>query len=378
MELSLKRRVKKIELVDLKRHNSFFAQQMAQKFTDIVSSGNFILGQEVAAFEEEFAAYCGVSFAVGVSSGTDALFLVLLSCGVGEDDEVITVANSFFSTTMAITMAGARPVFVDIDPITYTIDPDLIEKSITSKTKAILPVHLYGQPAEMGPIMEIARKRGLLVVEDACQAHGAMYNGRPCGSLGDAGCFSFYPTKNLGALGDGGAVTTNDPTIAERVRLMRNYGQQSKNCHICHGFNSRLDSLQAALLMLKLPHLKNFNSKRRANAKMYSSLLDCKGVIAPRSAPSTVHSYHIYALRTSQRDELRDFLAQKGVATGIHYPVPAHLQVPFMALGYKTGDLPQTEKHCSEVLSLPMFPELTCEEIEYIALSINQFFEKGA
>lgn len=377
MGLFLKAGAKRIELVDLKRHNGPFFGQMAQKFAEVISSGNFILGDELNAFEEEFAAYCGASFAIGVASGTDALYLALLSCGVGEGDEVITVANSFFSTPMAIAMAGARAAFVDIDPCTYTMDPGLVERSITRKTKAILPVHLYGQPAEMVPIMEIARKRGLVVVEDACQAHGASYNGRPCGSFGDAACFSFYPTKNLGALGDGGAVVTNDAVIAERVRLMRNYGQLSKNLHVCHGLNSRLDSLQAAILRLKLRHLDEFNSRRRANAKMYSSLLDCAYILTPRSLPSSAHVYHIYAVRAAQRDELRAFLESKGVACGIHYPVPAHLQAPFESWGYKAGDLPQTERHCSEVLSLPMFPELTCQEIECVALAIGQFFERG-
>ncbi len=293
--------------------------------------------------------------------------MILRGYGIGAGDEVITQANTFSATALAIATVGARPVLVDADEKTYTLDPNLLEAAITPATKAILPVHLYGQPADMDPIVEIARKYGLLVIEDACQAHGALYKGRRTGSLGDAAAFSFYPAKNLGAYGDGGAVVTNDAKLAERIGWLRNVGQRAKNDHAVKGFNHRLDTLQAAVLKVKLPHLDEWNTGRGCAAEIYADALGGQAVITPKVAPYAQHVYHLYVIRVAGRDALADVMKQSGVGTGIHYPIPIHLQEAFQDLGYKQGDFPVTEKLCGEILSLPMYPEIQPESIHYVA-----------
>jgi len=342
----------------------------------VLDRGWFILGEEVRSFEEEFAAYCGTRYGVGVASGTDALHLALRAVGVGPGDEVITVANAGVPGVAAIEMAGGRPVFVDVDPVTYNLNPALIEEAITTRTRAILPVHLYGHPADMDPIMEIARRHNLFVVEDAAQAHGALYKGRRVGSLGHVGCFSFYPTKNLGAYGDGGMVVTNDPELAERVRRMRQYGWESQYYSTMRGVNSRLDELQAAILRVKLRILENWNARRRQIATLYTELLGRSSLVLPTEAPDAVHVYHLYVVRSDCRDALREQLRRAGIGTGVHYPLPAHLQEAYRDLGYSSGSLPVTECLAREVLSLPMFPELTEDEVEQVVEAVLKLKRK--
>ena len=308
-----------------------------------------------------------------MASGTDALHLALRAVGIGPGDEVITVANAGVPGVAAIELAGGRPVFVDVDPTTYTMNPALIEQAITSRTRAILPVHLYGHPADMDPILKIARRYGLMVVEDAAQAHGARYKGRRVGSIAHIGCFSFYPTKNLGGCGDGGAVVTNDPDLAERVRLLRQYGWEKQYYSTLRGVNSRLDELQAAILRVKLRHLERWNARRRRLAARYADLLDGSPVSLPAETPGVVHVYHLYVIRTPHRDALRERLRRMGIGTGVHYPLPAHLQTAYRDLGWQPGSLPVTEQLAGEVLSLPMFPELTEDEVERVAAAIRAF-----
>jgi dTDP-4-amino-4,6-dideoxygalactose transaminase len=302
----------------------------------------------------------------------------LRACGVQNGDEVITVPNTAIATVLAITMAGGTPVFVDIDPQSYNMDASKIERAITSKTKAILPVHLFGQTADMGPILEIAGEHNLKVIEDACQAHGAEYKGKKAGSLAHAGCFSFYPTKNLGAYGDGGMVVTNDEEIAHRMRLLRNYGERERYYHTIKGFNSRLDELQAAVLRVKLKRLDDWNSARRQRAKLYDSLLADSGVITPAEMGYGKHVYHLYVIRTKFQDELRRFLESKGVGTLIHYPVPVHLQEAYCDLGLGRGALPLAERYANEILSLPLYPELTRQDQETAASLIKEFEQKAS
>ncbi len=306
-----------------------------------------------------------------MGSGTEALHLALLACGVQPGDDVATVALTAVPTASAISFAGARPLLVDIDPRTFTMDPNRLEAAITPRTKAILPVHLYGQTADMDPILEVARRRGIPVIEDACQAHGAEYRGRRTGTLGVMAAFSFYPTKNLGACGDGGAVTTDDPTLADRLRLLRNYGQRKRYYHESKGFNSRLDELQAAILRVKLRDLNRWNEARRAKARLYDSLLG--EVVLPLEADYARHVYHLYVIRCRRRDELQRFLADRGIGTLIHYPVPVHLQEAYRDLGLSRGALPVTERCAEEILSLPLYPELPDAQIVEVAEAINQF-----
>jgi dTDP-4-amino-4,6-dideoxygalactose transaminase len=326
-----------------------------------------VLGTQVAAFEEEFAAYCGGGQAVGVNSGTSALHLALLAAGVGPGDEVLTTPFTFAATVAAIYYTGASPVYVDIDRDSYTIDPTRIETAITPKTKAIIPVHLYGQPADMDAILGIVRQHGIVVIEDAAQAHGAEYKGRRCGSLADMACFSFYPSKNLGAYGEGGAVVTTNSELARTVRTLRNWGESHRYYHDLRGFNYRLDGIQGAILSVKLRYLDRWTEMRRANAAAYAGLLRDHDVILPREMPYARHVYHLYVIRTQRRDSVARGLAASGVQTGVHYPLPVYLQQAYRSPRYHEGDFPVAESVAREVLSLPMFPELRQSQIEIVA-----------
>jgi dTDP-4-amino-4,6-dideoxygalactose transaminase len=337
-----------------------------------------VLGADVSAFEVEFAEYCGVRHAIGVDSGTSALELALLAFGVGPGDEVITAANTFVATTFAIAHTGARPVLVDVDPVTYTMEASAVAAALTSRTRAIVPVHLYGQCADMGPIVSLARERGLVVVEDGCQAHGARYQGRRAGSLGDAAAFSFYPAKNLGAAGDGGMVVASDDAIADRVRLLRNYGQRTKYDSEILGFNRRLDTLQAAMLRVKLAFLDGWNESRRAHAARYHAALEGTEVVRPMARDGDEHVWHLYVVRVPCRDAVRRRLAERDIDTGIHYPIPIHLQAAHRDLGYAPGDFPVAERLAREVLSLPMYPELPDDAPERVAEALAAALEAGA
>ncbi|MBI2838457.1 MAG: DegT/DnrJ/EryC1/StrS family aminotransferase [Acidobacteria bacterium] len=344
----------------------------------VLRSGRFILGEEVAAFEREFAAYCGTAHGVGVASGTEALQLALMACGLRPLDSVITVANVSAPTAAAIVSAGARPVFVDVDLDTHTMDPRKLEEYLRrgggpGGVSAVIPVHLYGQPADMDPILHVAREHGLRVIEDACQAHGTEYKGRRVGSIGDAGCFSFYPTKNLGAYGDGGMVVTNDDAVAAELRMLRSYGETVKYRNSMHGINSRLDEIQAAVLRVKLRHLDRWNSVRHFHATLYSGRLKGLDLETPVERRDASHIYHLYVVRTAKRESLQVWLGERGIGTSIHYPLPLHLQQAYEELGYRKGDLPVTERCCHEVLSLPMYPELSGEAIEYVCDAIRAF-----
>jgi dTDP-4-amino-4,6-dideoxygalactose transaminase len=333
----------------------------------VLDSAQFILGDEVTAFEREFAQYCGAREAVALNSGTSALHVALLAAGIGPGDEVITVPFTFVATAAAIDYAGARPVFVDIDPATYCIDPARIEDAITPRTKAIMPVHLYGHPADMDPILEIAQRRGLVVIEDAAQAHGARYKGRPCGSMGAIAGFSFYPGKNLGAYGEGGAAVTSDPALAKTMRLLRSWGEERRYEHTLKGFNYRMDGIQGAILRVKLRHLEAWTEARRARAADYRQAFAGSDVGVPVEAPECRHVYHVYAVRLRNRDATRAQLQASGIQTGVHYPIPIHLQPAYADLGYSLGDFPVSEKVASEVLSLPMFPEMTPAQVGEVA-----------
>ncbi|MGQ9647382.1 MAG: DegT/DnrJ/EryC1/StrS family aminotransferase [Thermodesulfobacteriota bacterium] len=342
----------------------------------VMESGRYILGQEVAAFEEEFAAYIGVRFGIGVSSGTDALHLALRACGIREGDEIITVSHTAVGTVVGIELCRAKPVFVDIDPFTFVIDPDQIERAITSRTRAIIPVHLYGHVADMKSILSIARVHQLYVIEDCAQSHGAAWGDKKSGAIGDIAAFSFYPTKNLGAFGDGGMVLTNNPELAERVRLLREYGWRQRYVSEISGLNSRLDELQAAVLRVKLKYLEQWNEDRRRKASIYTKLLESAEIVCPIEREPVRHVYHLYVIRTKKRDSLQAFLKEHGVGTLIHYPTPIHLQNAYKKLGYHKGDLPVTEKCAEEVLSLPFYPELTTEEMKQVQEQIKTFFAK--
>ena len=368
----------KIPLVDLKAQYDSIKNEIDGAISKVIGQSDFILGSDVRALEEEVAAYLGISYAAGVASGTEALLLGLLACGVKPGDEVITTPFTFIATTEAITQCGATPVFVDIEPVTYNIDPAKIESKISRKTRAILPVHLYGQPAGMDKILELARKYRLKVIEDCAQAIGAEYKGEKLGSLGDIGCFSFFPSKVLGAYGDGGMVTTNDSEIAEKVGMLRNHGCKKKYFHFISGFNSRLDSLQAAILRVKLRYIDEWISLRRQHAELYSRLLsDVEGIEPPHLTPESYHVFNYYTIRIqntgTNRDRLREHLSSLGIATAIYYPLCLHLQEVYHSLGHKPGDFPESEKAQEEVISLPMYPELTEGQIEEIAAAIRGF-----
>jgi len=355
-----------IPLVDLKREYAEIGDEITSIIQRTLENGWFILGQQLNEFEREFSHYIGAKHGIGVNSGSDALFLALKALGIDENSEVITVSHTFVSTADSIVRCGAKPVFVDIEPETYCINPALIEDKITEKTKAILPVHLYGHPANMGYILEIAKEHGLSVVEDACQAHGAEYNGKKVGSIGDVGCFSFYPAKNIGAYGDGGFVTTNDSSLAERIKSLRNYGQSKKYHHDCVGVNSRLDELQAAVLRIKLSRLDMWNEKRRRIAKLYAEVLDQTDIILPVERAYAKHVYHLFVTRLAKRDKCQRFLQKRGIQTQIHYRIPVHKQNAYKE--FETAkDLSVTEVICNEILSLPLYPSLTDEEVAYVA-----------
>lgn len=363
----------KVPFVDLRAQYQSLAAGVQQAISAVLERGDFVLGREVSQFEEEFAAYCEAEYAVGVDSGTSALELALRAFDIGPGDEVITAANTFIATAFAVSYTGATPVFVDVDPQTYTIDVSLLESAITDRTRAIIPVHLYGHPADMDPIMEIAAKHGLVVIEDACQAHGARYKGKRVGSLGHAAAFSFYPAKNLGAYGDGGIVVTNDRRVAESLQMLRNYGQSEKYHHLVQGFNHRLDTLQAAVLRVKLKHLDAWNASRRQHAQLYRELLAHSPVVTPVETGYAESVYHLYVIRLQDRDGLRAYLQDRGVSTGIHYPIPIHCQLSHRDLGYQNGEFPVTEEYAEQILSLPMYAELTPASIEYVAEAIRDF-----
>jgi dTDP-4-amino-4,6-dideoxygalactose transaminase len=358
----------RVPFLDLRAQHDPIRAELRAAIDEVIDSSAFASGPFVARFEEDFADFCGTTFAVGVGNGTDALWLALLARGIGPGDEVITVPNSFLATAEAISYCGATPVFVDVDEQTYTLDPARLEAAITSRTKAVIPVHLYGQMADMDPIMEIAGRHGLFVLEDACQAHGAEYKGRRAGSIGDAGCFSFYPGKNLGALGEAGAVTTNDRALAERIKCLREHGQERKYHHSCIGWNARMDGIQGAALRIKLKTLARGNAARRAHAGHYDRLLeDLEGVVTPAVAPACAHVFHLYVVRVKERDRILATLGQRGIACGIHYPLPIHLQAAYRGLGLGPGSFPIAERHAADLLSLPMFPELSSEQVETVA-----------
>ena len=384
----------RIPLVDLKAQYLNIKSEIDKALSQVLSSASFVIGKEGESLEKEFAEFCGTRYAVGVGNGTDALHLALRACGVRRGDEVITVPHTFVATAEAISMIGARPLFVDIDENTCNMDVHKLEVLIRQRAgkgrlKAIVPVHLYGQPAEMDSIRALACRYKLKVIEDSCQAHGAEYlikqnsefgiqNWKKVGSMGDCGCFSFFPGKNLGAYGDGGMVVTNDEFIARRVKMLRNHGRQEKYTHELQGYNSRLDELQAAVVRVKLRHLERWNQKRRALARWYKELLnDIEDLILPSVFPSKSRSvFHLYVIRTERRDKLKEYLLDKGISTGVHYPLPLHLQPAFRYLGYRKGDFPVAERCAARILSLPLFPELKEEQVGYIARQIKSFFNK--
>lgn len=360
-----------IPLIELSTQHKQLRNEINNAIQNVLDRGDFILGQDVFKFEEEFASYCGVKYAIGVDNGLSALELSLRAFGIGPGHEVIVPAHTFTATAAAISFTGATPVFVDVDPETWTIDVDKIEGAITSRTKAILPVHLYGLPADMNMILGIAEKYNLVVVEDACQAHGAVYKGRKVGSLGNAAGFSFYPTKNLGACGDAGIVTTNDANAAEAIRALRNCGQRTKNVHEMHPFNHRLDSIQAAILRVKLKYLDEWIASRRRLADAYNNLLAEANLARPTEPPGYQHVYHLYVIRTQNRDTMQNYLKEQGVGTAIHYPTPVHLQPYYLKNSEPQYSCPVAEKLCSEILSLPMYPELTEEQVAVVASEIK-------
>lgn len=361
---------------DLKRQYQTIKEEIDKVVFDVLESGWFVLGENLKIFENDFADYCGASFAVGVGSGTEALHLALVALGVKEGDEVITVANTAIPTICAIVFAGGIPVFVDIDKTTFNMDVSKIEDLINEKTKVILPVHLYGQPVNLDPLLDLAKKYNLKVVEDACQAHGSEYKKKKVGTFGDIGCFSFYPSKNLGAFGDGGIMVTNNPELKEKLFLLRNYGETTRYYHKTKGFNSRLDELQAAVLRVKLKYLDDWNKRRREIAELYNNLLKDSDVKIPVEKQFGFSNYHLYVIKSDKRNELRKYLSEKDIQTQIHYPIPAHLQEAYQYLNVPKGSLPITEKTASEILSLPIYPELTSEEVNKVTSAIVEFSEK--
>jgi dTDP-4-amino-4,6-dideoxygalactose transaminase len=356
-----------VPFLNLKAQHQKLKAEILAAVAEVLDSAAFAGGPYVAKFEEEFAKYCTTKYAIGVGNGTDALWFALLALGVGPGDEVITVPNTFIATAEAITYCGAKPVFVDIDEETYNMNPALLEKAITTRTKAIVPVHLYGQMADMDPIMEIARKHNLNVVEDASQAHGAEYKGKRAGTIGDVGCFSFYPGKNLGACGEGGACVTNDESVRGKIIMLREHGQAKKYYHSVIGWNGRLDGMQGAILSIKLKHIEAWTEARRAHAKAYNqSFANVHGVLTPKEAAYARHVYHLYVLRVKSRDRLLSNLADKGINCAIHYPLPLHLQEAYKSLGLGPGSFPVSERVAEEIISAPMFPELTALDVEAV------------
>ncbi len=357
----------RVPFLNLKKQHDPLMPEIRAAFEKVVETSAFAGGPFVAAFEQDFAKFCGAKFAVGVGNGTDALWFALLGLGIGPGDEVITVPSTFIATAEAISYCGARPVFVDVDEQTYTMDPVLLENAITPRTKAIIPVHLFGQTADMDPILEIAKAHKLPVIEDACQAHGATYKGRPAGSMGIAGAFSFYPGKNLGAMGEAGGTVTNDADLAAKMRMFRDHGQVKKYYHDAVGWNGRMDGLQGAILQIKLRGLAVGNELRRAHAAQYDkAFAGCDEIATPFAAKHNTHVYHVYAVRVRERDKILAAMTEAGIGCGIHYPVPLHLQTAYKDLGYTEGSFPVSERTAKEFLSLPMFPELTKEQIQLV------------
>jgi dTDP-4-amino-4,6-dideoxygalactose transaminase len=362
-----------VPFLDLKQQYLAIKDEILSAVADVFESTQFVLGKEVVAFEAEFAGFCGARYGIAVNSGTSALHLALLAAGVGPGDEVITVPCTFVATAAAVVYTGAKPVFVDVDPVTYTMDATQIEAAITPRTKAILPVHLYGNPADMDPILQIARQHHLSVIEDAAQAHGAEYKGKRCGSIGDLGCFSFYPGKNLGAYGEGGLITTNDSELARKMRMLRDWGAEKKYQHLLKGFNYRMEGVQGAILRVKLRYLETWTEARRSHAAAYGRFLSESGLTLPIELPGNRHVYHVYAVLTPCRQELMDSLNSQGVQTGIHYPFPVHLLPAYSDLNYSAGQFPVSESISSQELSLPMFPEMTTSQIEAVGQAVAKF-----
>ena len=362
-----------IPYLDLKAQYRSIKAEIDQAVLGVLESAAFVLGPEVAKFEEAFAAYSSARQGIAVNTGTSALHLALLAAGIGPGDEVITVSHTFVATVAAIRYTGARPVFVDIDPKSFTMDPALVADAITPRTKAIIPVHLYGQTADMDPIVAIARQHGLVVIEDGCQAHGAEYNGRRVGSLGDMACFSFYPGKNLGAAGEGGMIVTGNDAYAKKMRMLRDWGCEQRYHHVLQGFNYRMEGIQGAVLGVKLRHLEGWTEARRVRAQGYDRLLANAGVVTPQQMPYARHVYHIYAVRCADRDGLAQALQAMGIHTGLHYPIPVHLQEAHRDLGYKSGQFPHSEAAAREVLSLPLYPELSLGALEQVAEAVLAF-----
>ena len=362
-----------VPFLDLKQQYHSIKDEVLAAVEKVFDSTQFVLGKEVAAFEDEFANYCGTKYGVAVNSGTSALHLALLAAGVGPGDEVITVPCSFVATVAAILYTGAKPVLVDVDPVRYTMDSDRLKAAITPKTRAVLPVHLYGNPADMDPILDIARRASITVIEDAAQAHGAEYRGRRCGSMGDLACFSFYPGKNLGAYGEGGLVTTDHPELAGKIRMLRDWGAERKYEHVLKGFNYRMEGVQGAILRVKLRYLEAWTEARRKHALSYRRALTETGLTLPHADERDRHVYHIYAVLTDRRQELMQALNRSGVQTGIHYPYPIHLLPAYSDLGYGAGDFPVSEGIAAQELSVPMFADLTELQIQAVGEAVSEF-----
>jgi dTDP-4-amino-4,6-dideoxygalactose transaminase len=361
----------RVPLVDLSAQFQPIRAEIMGAIEDVFDSMHLFLGPRLRAFEEEFAAYCGVRYCTGVGNGTDALHLALRAAGIGPGDEVITVAHTFFATVEAINMVGATPVFVDVEPETFLMDVSQVEQRLTPRTRAILPVHLYGQMVDMDPLMELARRHNLVVIEDAAEAHGADYRGRRAGSIGHLACFSFYYSKNLGAYGEAGAVTTSDADLARRLAQLRDHGSEQRYHHSEYGFNSRMDEIQAAILRVKLRYLDEWNVRRREHAATYARLLADARVVLPCVAPERSHIWYVYVIRTADRAAVQQRLADRDIGTGIHFPIPIHLQPATRQLGYVQGDLPNTERVANEILSIPMYPELSDAQMEFVAAALR-------
>jgi dTDP-4-amino-4,6-dideoxygalactose transaminase len=362
----------KVPYVDLRAQYRSIKPEIDEAVARVLDSCQFVLGPEVAEFEKDFASYCGSSECIALNSGTSALHLALLAAGVGPGDEVITVPFTFVASVATILYAGAKPVLVDIEPRTFNMNPDALQAAISPRTKAIVPVHLYGHPADMDPILEVARKHNLVVIEDAAQAHGATYKGRSAGSVGDIACFSFYPTKNLGAYGEGGAVTTSNPEYARTIRMLRDWGQDRKYHHLLHGYNYRMEGFQGAILRVKLRHLERWIERRRAIVKTYNEQLAGLDVVRPAEMPWARHVYHLYTLRSDNRDALQADLLNEGIQTGVHYSTPAHLQPAYAHLGYGPNSFPESKKAAREVLSLPLYPELTESQVQTVLDALTE------
>jgi len=369
----------KVPFLDLNAHHAPHLAEFENAIHSVIATGAFAGGPFVAEFEKDFAAYCGTSHAIGMGNGTEALWLSLLACGVGQGDEVITSPGTFMATAEAISFCGAKPVFVDIDETTYNLDPGQLAMALTERTRAIVPVHLFGQMADMDPILAFAKKHELHVIEDACQAHGARYKGRRAGSMGEAGCFSFYPGKNLGAFGEAGAVVTNHEELTRNLQMLRDHGQSRKYQHATIGWNARMDGIQGAVLQIKLRHLEAANTRRREHAACYRELLsEVEGIVLPVEMPYSHHVYHIFAIRAADRDGLMKHFAEAGIGCGIHYPTPVHLQEAYRSLGHRAGDFPVAEQAADEFVSLPMYPELSKAQIKEVTRQIKNYCCKGS